>query len=196
VRCARVRSQSAQLTFIQFDNGTVSCFGFHELRLSTIVYLANAHHKKYFVEWKKNDTVTVTFRDVRVYETEKDVPTFSTVTRAAFIADVETKLGWTHVKSVDTVNVSEIYVTPPRGHDQDMLDALRHLEPVLDIVFQNDAWIIMWIEKTDRSRSLRTLKRQRPELFAPTLRGRSGKSRFRPQEKGRFDYLYNLVRFR
>ena len=164
--------------------------------MSTVVSLANDHHKKYFIEWKKNKSVTTTFRDIRVYETEKEVPTFSIVTRAAFVADLESKLGWVHVKDIETVNVTELYFTPPRGLDQEMFDALRQLEAVLDIVFQNDAWIVMWIEKTDHAQSLRSLRRQRPELFTPSVRGRSGKSRFRPQVKGRWDYLYNLIRFR
>lgn len=161
-----------------------------------MVSLANDHHKKYSIEWKKNKSVTATFRDIRAYETEKEVPTFSIATRAAFVADLETKLGWAHVKDIETVNITEIYFTPPRGLDQDVFDALRQLEAVLDIVFQNDAWIVMWIEKTDHAQSLRTLRRQRPELFTPAVRGRSGKSRFRPQVKGRWDYLYNLIRFR
>lgn len=151
------------------------------------------------MEWGKNDAVTITYRDIRVYETEREIPVFSTVSRAAFATDVVTKLGWTHVQDIVTDHITAMHFTPPRGVDQDVLDALRQLESILDVEFKNDVWVVMWIEKSERSKSLRTLKRQRPELFTPSVRSSASKSRFRPHEKRRqfsWDDLYSLVRFR
>ena len=140
--------------------------------------ICKEHRKTYIVHWNPGKNVTIVFTDIIGYASDVDILTVSVASRAAFIKDAANELGCEHTTDHNSKYVSLLCFKPKHSIDGRIVELMTHTDAILDVRFKENELVVLWLEVCEKG-SIRTLKRQRPNLFVASRRT-AGKSRFRP----------------